>query len=50
MIDIDKLKKWRAYVKNTVTGCTSKLKQLKDILEPEAATYVPSETGFFIDY
>ena len=41
MSDVEKLKKRRAYVKGTIT---SKLNQLKDIFDPEAAASAPSET------
>ena len=41
MSDVDKLKKRRANVKGTVT---SKLNQLKDMFEPEAAATAPGET------
>ena len=44
MSDVEKLKKCRAYVKGTIN---SKLKQLKDMLEPEAAASAPSETLVF---
>ena len=40
MSDVEKLKKRRAFVKGTIN---SKLKQLKDMLEPEAAASAPSE-------
>ena len=41
MSDVEKLKKCRAYVKGTIT---SKLNQLKDMFDPEAAASAPSET------
>ena len=41
MSDVEKLKKRRAYVKGTIT---SKLNQLKDMFDPEAAASAPSET------
>ena len=40
MSDVEKLKKRRAYVKGTTI---SKLNQLKDMLEPEAAASASSE-------
>ena len=40
----DELQKRRAYVTGTITY---KLKQLKDMLEPETAASAPSETLFF---
>ena len=41
MSDVEKLKKRRAYVKGTIN---SKLKQLKDMFDPEAAASARSET------
>ena len=38
------LKKHRAHVKGTII---SKLKQLKDMLDPEAAAAAPGETSIF---
>ena len=42
--DVDILKKSRAYVKGTIT---SKLQQLKDMFEPEAAASALTETLVF---
>ena len=39
MSDVEKLKKRRAYVKGTIT---SKLNQLNDMFDPEAAASSPS--------